>query len=243
VLIRARRHWKGAVLGGAGLLVALVVGGPYVYIHAFEGSQPAPLALSDVPMSTAPASDHSSSGTPSSRPGSLDGVWRVTEGSQAGYRVNETLAGQSTTAVGRTSAVTGSITISAKAVTAASFTVQMASVTSDRDQRDQQFSGRIMDTAQYPTGTFVLTMPIVLGKAPKIGKVITVQATGTLTLHGTTRPVTFSVSAKRTNDQIAATGEIPITYGDYNIDNPSFGGFVSVGSSGTVEFLLVLTKS
>ena len=242
-MTRARRHWKGAVSGGVVMLVLLVVGIPYLYIHVVEGKQPAPLALSDVPSLTGSTPDLSGSGTPSGKPGSIDGVWRVTEGSQAGYRVDETLAGQSTTAVGRTSAVTGSVTISGRFITAASFTVQMASVTSDRNQRDQQFSGRIMDTAQYPTGTFVLTKPIGLGRTPRIGKVITVQATGNLTLHGTTRPVTFSVSAKRTTDQIAATGEIPITYGDYNIDNPSFGGFVSVGSSGTVEFLLVLTRT
>lgn len=231
------------MLGGVVMLVVLVVGIPYVYIHVIEGTQPAPLALSDVPSSTGSTRDLSGTSTPSGKPGSIDGVWRVTEGSQAGYRVDETLAGQSITAVGRTSAVTGSVTISGQSVTAATFSVQMASVTSDRNQRDQQFSGRIMDTAQYPTGTFVLSTPIALGRPPRIGKVITFQATGNLTLHGTTRPVSFSVSAKRTKDQIAATGEIPITYGDYNIDNPSFGGFVSVGNSGTVEFLLVLTKT
>lgn len=239
---QVRHHWKAGLVAAVVVIVALTVGVPYLYIHAIEGKPPATLSLKDVPSSTS-SRGTSSASTDTPTTGSLDGTWTVTSGSQAGYRVNETLAGQSTTAVGRTSAVTGSLTISGTSVTSASFTVQMASVTSDRSQRDQQFSGRIMDTAQYPTGTFVLTKPIALGTVPAVGKTVTVTATGKLTLHGTTRQVTFSMSAKRTATEIAVTGDIPISYGDFNIDNPSFGGFVSVGNSGTVEFLIVAAKA
>jgi polyisoprenoid-binding protein YceI len=235
VFARARSHWKALLVAGVVLLVALAVGGPYLYIHVIEGNQPAALSLRDVPSSTAPTA-----GAPSI--GSVNGTWTVSSGSQAGYRVHETLAGQSTTAVGRTSAVTGSLTIAHKAVTAASFTVQMGSVTSDRSQRDDQFRGRIMDTSQFPTGKFVLTAPIRLGSLPAVGKTLTVTATGNLTLHGTTKPVRFSMAAKRSASQIAVTGDILISYGDYGIPNPSLGGFVSVGNSGTIEFLLVTTK-
>jgi polyisoprenoid-binding protein YceI len=237
VFARARSHWKGLVVAGVLLLLALAVGGPYLYIHVIEGNQPAALSLRDVPSGTAPTA---SSGAPSTE--SVNGTWTVSSGSQAGYRVHETLAGQSTTAVGRTSAVTGSLTIARKTVTAASFTVQMGSVTSDRSQRDDQFRGRIMDTAQFPTGKFVLTAPIRLGSLPAVGKTVTVTATGKLTLHGTTRPVRFSMAAKRAASQIAVTGDITISYGEYGIPNPSLGGFVSVGNSGTIEFLLVTTK-
>jgi polyisoprenoid-binding protein YceI len=239
MITRIRRHWKAALVAAVVGVVALVVGVPYLYIHVIEGKQPAALSLSDVPSSAATAG----ASPVASTKGSIDGTWTVTSGSQAGYRVNETLAGQNTTAVGRTSSVTGSFTIKGKSVTTATFTVQMASVTSDRSQRDQQFAGRIMDTSQFPTGTFVLTKPIALGGIPAVGKTITVSATGNLTLHGTTNAVTFTMSAKRTANEIAVTGDIPIAYGDYHIDNPSFGGFVSVGNSGTVEFLLVATKT
>lgn len=234
---RARAHWKALLVAGVVLLVALAVGGPFLYIHVIEGNQPAALSLADVP-----------SGTPSTAggrvgvPGTIDGTWTVSSGSQAGYRVHETLAGQSTTAVGRTTAVTGSLSIARKTVTAASFTVQMGSVTSDRSQRDEQFHGRIMDAAQFPTGRFVLTSPIHLGTLPPVGKTVTVAATGKLTLHGTTRPVRFTMAAKRSAAQIAVTGDITIAYGDYGIPNPSLGGFVSVGNSGTIEFLLLTTK-
>jgi polyisoprenoid-binding protein YceI len=235
---RARRHWKGLLAAGIVIIAALAVGIPFLYIHVIEGSQPAALTLNDAPQGTASAG---SGGTTTT--GGVSGTWTVGTGSQAGYRVHETLAGQSAIAVGRTSEVTGSMTIKGTTVTAETFTVQMASVKSDRSQRDAQFAGRIMDTAQFPTGSFVLTKPIALGTIPPIGKTVTVTATGNLTLHGTTKPVTFTMTADRTATDINVTGDITISYGDYGIDNPSFGGFVSVGSSGTVEFLLVTTKS
>ncbi|HEY4021404.1 MAG TPA: YceI family protein, partial [Pseudonocardiaceae bacterium] len=68
-----------------------------------------------------------------------DGSWTVGSGSQAGHRVHETLVGQSTTAVGRTSKVSGSAAISGTQLTSATFTVDMASVASDKSQRDSRF--------------------------------------------------------------------------------------------------------
>ncbi len=84
--------------------------------------------------------------------GAVSGSWTAGSGSQAGYRVNEVLLGQNTTAVGRTSSVTGTLTLAGSTATAASFRVPMATVHSDKSQRDGQFDGRIMDVARYPTG-------------------------------------------------------------------------------------------
>ena len=131
---RARRHWKGLVAGAVVLAVALAIGVPWIYIHLVEGSQPKALSLSDVPSAYAGAASRTTDAA-------FVGTWKVASGSTAGYRVHETLAGQSATAVGRTSAVTGSFTIQKTELTTASFTVQMATVTSDRAQRDQQFTG------------------------------------------------------------------------------------------------------
>lgn len=172
--------------------------------------------------------------------GSLDGTWTIAAGSQAGYRVAETLAGQQTTAVGRTDQVSGSITVAGDAITVGTITVQVASIASDSSQRNAQFTGRIMDTDQYPTATFTVTTPIPLGDITSAGEKI--SATGNLTLHGTTKTVTFPLTVQHTDTGLAATGTIDIAYADYGIDNPSIGGFVSVGDSGTIEFLLHTTR-
>ncbi len=64
-----------------------------------------------------------------------------------------------------------------------------------------------MDTAQYPTSTFKLTQPIDLGSVPADGKTITAKATGDLTLHGTTKSVTFEVEARE--DRLRHRGRGP----------------------------------
>ena len=135
------------------------------------------------------------------------------------------------------------MTISGTTVTAASFTVQMATIKSDQSQRDGQFDGRIMDTATYPTGTLTLTSPIALGSLPGNDEVRTVHATGNLTLHGHTRAVTFSLQAERTAAGIEVSGSIPVLFADWGIANPSFGTFVTTQDHGLLEFLIRFGRS
>ena len=160
------RHWVRWLIGAIVVVAALAVAGPFVYIHFFNGSTPAALSLSP---SADPRPRHPRLGAPAGSPsaapgdsGTVSGTWTVGSGSVVGYRVNEVLLGQNTTAVGRTSSVTGSLTLAGSTATAASFRVPMATVRSDKSQRDAQFDGRIMDVARYPNGSFALTGPISL---------------------------------------------------------------------------------
>lgn len=176
----------------------------------------------------------------------LEGEWRVTGGSEAGYRVAETLGGIATEGVGRTDQVTGSITISDSdpgiTVTTAEFGVDVASIRSDSDRRDGQFAGRIMDAANHPTATFVLTQPIDIGPAPADGTEVTVSATGDLTLRGVTRSVTFDLTARIDNGRVGVLAAIPIVFADFDIANPSFGP-VQTEDEGVLEVLLVLERA
>jgi polyisoprenoid-binding protein YceI len=217
--------WKRWLVVGIVAALVVVVGGPFIYFHFIQGPAAPPLAISDTVPTDASA-------TPTTAITNLDGTWKVASGSQVGYRVKETLFGQSATAVGRTTAVTGQFVLGGSAVSTASFSVDMTKVSSDRSQRDDQFHGRIMDTADFPTATFTITSPIDLGTVPASGIKITPKATGKLTLHGTTKTVTVSLTAERTGNVIQVSGSVPITFSEYNIDNPS-GGPASVGNAGT----------
>src|SRR5207302_6252971 len=179
-------------------------------------------------------------GTAAASSAPLAGTWSVTNGSQAGYRVDEVLFGQSHTAVGRTSAVTGKVTFSGTTVSAGTFSVDLTQVSSDQDRRDRQFQGRIMDTSSYPTATFTLTQPIDLGTAPAAGVQKNVSAKGNLTIHGATRAVTVQLQARRDGNVVQVSGSIPVTFADWNIPNPSFGP-VTTDDHGVIEFLLKLT--
>jgi polyisoprenoid-binding protein YceI len=241
------RHWLRWLIGAIVVLVVLAVGGPFVYIHFFNGSTPAALSLptasssaSASPGGTTPSGTASASTAAS---GSLAGTYSAGSGSVVGYRVNEVLLGQSTTAVGRTTSVTGHLTIAGTTATAAAFSVPMDTVHSDKSERDGQFDGRIMDVSQYPTGTFTLTSPIDLAPLPATGVIKSYTADGKLTLHGVTRAVTFTLTAERKGTQIEVAGDIPVLFSDYNIQNPSVGGFVTTQDHGLLEFLLVFNKA
>ena len=240
--------WAKAVVAAFVLLLVGVVGGPYVYIHFIEGKAAAPLSVNTSTSSTAsagtsPSASSSSTSSGSASSSSIDGTWKVGTGSVVGYRVNETLFGQSNTATGRTSSVTGSLSVTGHTATAGSFSADLTTVTSDKSQRDRQFQGRIMNTATYPTATFKLTQPIALGSEPADGVTVTKQATGDLTLHGVTKSITFPVTVKKTGSTIAASGSVPIVFADYHIGNPSFAGTVTTDDHGTLEFLLNFTRS
>ncbi len=112
-------HWLRWLIGGIAVLAVLAVAGPFLYIHFFNGSAPAALSLS--PSGSTSASASASPATAASGP--LAGNWTVGSGSVVGYRVNEVLLGQNATAVGRSSAVTGHLTIAGSTATAASFSV------------------------------------------------------------------------------------------------------------------------
>jgi polyisoprenoid-binding protein YceI len=235
------RHWLRWLLAAIAGLIILAAAGPFVYIHFFDGSTPAALSLKNPPSSTATANTANTANTTATGP--VAGTWTVGPGSIVGYRVNEVLLGQNATAVGRTTSVTGHLTIAGTTVTAAGFSVPMGTVHSDKSQRDAQFDGRIMDVAQYPTGIFALTSPVDLTPLPAGGVIKDYTAHGRLTLHGATRAVTFTLTAERKGSQIEVSGDIPVLFSDYNIQNPSFAGFVTTQNHGLLEFLLVFNRT
>jgi hypothetical protein len=98
------------VIAGAVVVVVLAVAGPFIFFHFVEGNSPAPLSLK--------ASAVSSTGGSAT----LAGSWQVGAGSRVGYRVQEILLGQRHTAVGRSTSVTGRMTVNGSTLRTASFT-------------------------------------------------------------------------------------------------------------------------
>jgi polyisoprenoid-binding protein YceI len=105
----------------------------------------------------------------------------------------------------------------------ANFTVDMTTVKSDQDKRDKEFTGRVMDTATFPTATFTLTAPIDLGRIAGDKEPVSVPATGNLTLRGTTKPVTIPLVAQRNGDQLEINGSLDIQFADGAFPTPPSG--------------------
>ena len=222
------------------------VAGPWIYINVIR--EPAAESFLDEVVSTTIPETDGSPATTTGEAGTTtvagltnpDGRWRVSADSQVGYRVDEVLFGQNVTAVGRTNAVTGFVTIDDSTVTAAEFSVDMTTVQSDEPKRDAQFASRIMDVLNFPTSTFVLESPVAVLQTA-LASTVTHQARGLLTLRGTSKSVDVTVISTVRDGRVSVVGEIPIVFAEWGIPNPSIPG-ISTEDAGVLEFNLSLER-
>lgn len=225
------------IVAGVIVIALGVVGGPWVYINLIKDDAPDALTLEASSTTVAVATDITEAPSTSD----VEGEWVATSESVVGYRVKEILFGQSTEGVGRTNAVTGSLVIADSTVTSATFSVDMATLTSDSDRRDRQVSGRILDVASFPTATFELTEPIVLTPAALDGAELSVTAAGTLTLRGVTKQVSIPLVAKLVDGKVSVNGSLEIVFAEWSIPDPSISAIV-VEDRGLLEFLIVFSR-
>ena len=236
-----RRRWKLLIVAAIVAIGVGVVAVPYVYIHFIN--KPAPrLTFENLDKQRASNDGTTVTETTAALASSLDGEWKVTSGT-AGYRVKETLNGQDTEGVGRTSTVAGAFTLTGPSVSAGEFSVDVSTLKSDQTRRDNQVRTRLLQTATFPKASFVLDQPIALPSVPTEGITIDASATGTLTLHGVDKSITLTLQARRVADTIEVVATAPITFADFSIEDPSASPFVSVGPVGTLEVSLVLGRA
>jgi polyisoprenoid-binding protein YceI len=228
------RHWLWIIAGGVVVLFA----GAYAAFAVIGGSTsaPPPVALSTPSTgATSPAS---------SAPGSLDGTWTVQgANSFVGYRVREKFANlpAPSDAVGRTSAVTGSLTVNGLQVSAVDVKADLRQLRSDKEMRDERIRTDGLQSAEFPTAEFKLSDPIVFPSRPAAGTHVTKQAKGTLTLHDVTKNVTIPLQAQWNGNRIEVAGSLPILFADYDISTPTT-FLATVEDHGTMEFHLFFVQ-
>jgi polyisoprenoid-binding protein YceI len=207
--------------------VVLVVAGGYLALKLTGDDAPPPPTLSGAPAAAGAAEG----GAERWRP--LAG-----QGTFVGYRVNEEYLGVGVrTAVGRTSAVTGTVTVDGDRIESADLTTDMRRVVSDQSRRDDTLRYRGIETDRYPTSRFTLSAPVAL--AARAG-----PARGAPTLHGRRAPIDVTVRGQRVaGGRLELVGNAPIEFARFGIDPPSVAGIVSVRDHGVLEFRLVLGRS
>jgi polyisoprenoid-binding protein YceI len=237
-------------------IAALAIGGYIAYDQVLRGDDVAALAL---PSASAPASAATttpaatadaaaSPGEPATEAG-IDGEWTVADGSVAGYRVREQLANlpAESDAIGRTSDVTGSITVAADGdgarLTAGSLTVDTTTIQSDEGRRDNRLRNEGLQTDQFPTATFTVTEPVEVPAAALSGTASDITLVGDLTLHGVTKSVEIPAQAQLTDGAVQVAGSLTFPLADFDITAPNVGGFIiSIADEGTLEFLVAFEK-
>jgi polyisoprenoid-binding protein YceI len=236
------RTFRARMIAAAALFVVLFGGGAaIVYLVIFGTSSPAPLRLS-----TALPSASAQSAAPNAA--QLAGTWNIGSGSVVGYRVREQLAflQAPSDAVGRTSKVTGTATLAGSgdslSVTAASFSADVSTLSSDRSMRDQRIHSIGLESDRFPAATFQLTQPVALPASASAGRPFEVNIAGRLTIHGVTRQVTIPAQAQLSGSAIEVVGSTTFAWGDYGMQAPNVAGFVSVTGQATMEFDLHLSR-
>jgi polyisoprenoid-binding protein YceI len=227
---------KYSLLGIVGVVV--VAAGLFVYFGILSNDSPAVFSLEKG------STDNTAAAPPA---GDVTGTWKVA-GGQAGYRVREKLASLSapSDAVGRTTAVTGGVTIanegSAYKAMDASFTVDVSQLRSNESRRDNKIRSIGLETDQYPQATFVAAGPLDIPADAVDGKVVTVQAEGDMTIHGVKKKVAIPLQVQRNGTQIRIVGNYDFSWDDFGMTAPSLPPFVSVTGNPKLEFDVTLQK-
>lgn len=155
----------------------------------------------------------------------IDGDWEVSRrpernATSAGFTFDEVLPGERRSTSASTDEVSGWATIESGTLTAGEITVDMTHLTSDSDVRDESVRQRILHTAQYPEATFKVTQPADVSGVPADGTVGSVELTGDLTIHGTTRQISQQFDVARSGKSLIVAADIPINRLDYGVETP-----------------------
>lgn len=243
----------GLMLGVAAVVAAALIGGWYFFIR---GDEPPPVSLAGAVASVSDAAPTATSAATAtaegaatataggSADGSLEGTWTlVAADSFVGYRVKEELVSVGATeAVGRTSAVTGSLEFDGSAITAVEVFADLTQLKSDDDRRDGRLRSQGIEWGTFPEASFVLAEPIALDGVPAEGETISATAVGDLTLHGVTNRVEFPLEGTLSNGLVVVVGSLLIQFADYDMEAPSAMSVVSVEEQGMIELQMVFGR-
>ncbi len=242
------------IIGGLAGLALILVAGFSIWYFALRDDGPEAVstesaleALEDA-TTTANGGAASSPASAGQTPGAsttLNGTWTVDPslGSFVGYRVQEELAGiGGTTAVGRTSGVTGNVTIADNRATAATITADMTSLRSQESSRDGQLRNQGIEYSRFPTSQFQLTSTEIPEEVES-GETASLTLRGSLTLHGVTREIEMPAEVTLKDGVLVVVGETVIQFADYDIQKPTAARVVSMEDKAVMEVQLFFKKA
>lgn len=154
--------------------------------------------------------------------------------SKASYRVREQLANLQapSDAVGTTTLITGTVVGKMDGTIISSdskFVVDLSTLKSDSNQRDNFLRRNTLETSQYPTATFAPKSTTGLPTSIPASGQATFKLTGDLTIRNVTKPVTWDVSCQtQSNTQGTCRATTSFTFTDFGLTKPSVFSVLSI---------------
>jgi polyisoprenoid-binding protein YceI len=145
--------------------------------------------------------------------------------------------------VGRTSVISGTMTIRHSAIAATAITVDMRTLKTNDSQRDETLrTSRGPKWNDHPRGTFRLQRPIPLGRLQP-GTIKNVDAKAVLRLHDVSRIVLWPLEIRWEGDTFEAAGRLRTQMTDFGFKPPSVAGFTTVSNAFTIEVKLTFIRA
>ena len=145
--------------------------------------------------------------------------------SSAKYVVQETLRGLEATAVGQTNAISGEVhlTRAGLASTPSSFRVDLSMLRSDESMRDNFIRTTTLQTQNAQNRYADFTIGTITGFPTNYveGQEVSLTLSGTMTIRGISKPVTWQVKARQAGNLLSATADTDFNMTDFGITPPN----------------------
>lgn len=164
--------------------------------------------------------------------------------SSASYTVDELFLENNTgaTVVGETNAVSGQLRIDRQTPSASrvgEIVVDISQLKSDSERRDNAIRRQWLESAKYPLARFKNATLSGLPARVSDGEPFRFRMTGDMTLHNTTRKVTWAVTATLDGDLLRAEAKTRLKMPLFGVAPPNIAGFVSVEEELDLKLSLV----
>jgi polyisoprenoid-binding protein YceI len=168
----------------------------------------------------------------------------VPEQSEASYIAREKLASLPVTseAVGRTNAISGDIYLTRQGLASSPpsvLRVDLRTLRSDETRRDNYVRNNTLQADRFPYAEFVLERVDGFPPDYREGEEVALRLSGTMTIRGTSRPMTFDARARYGGGTLTGVAHATFKLSDFGLSPPNIAGFVTVEDEMRLQIVLV----
>lgn len=217
-----------------GLVIVAVLGGAVLFVldrtlfapTAVSSAVPVAPTIAAAPTRAAPAAPQSAAQPTTAAavaPAGDTQLYRIDAAqSEVHYEVNETFLQNNRigTAIGRTKGVAGDILINLAEPARSQIgdiVIDISQFTSDESRRDNFIRNNGLESARYPQATFKTTSIAGLPARVNVGDEISFTLSGDLTVKQTTKPATWQVKLKLTDQGISGSASTQVKMSDFGV--------------------------